>query len=599
MFESLARIGKAASRGKSSLELMLDPLGTAYTLGVGLVFNRKGEFVRETVREFSAAEADTIRFKKGRGANDFDPLAVVRDSGKYYNLADKLGRCCESWVAQQCCGPEWAEQLTRIGKELRSKKDEWGRKLESLANEHKTKDRYLFFYLVSLEDREEVPFYATPVAEKYLYKSLRERYGTREGADLIGKNAQCAICGETKAEVYGNFSEVKTFNLDTSNFIGGGFCVSKGVKNLPVCPQCACYINHGKNYVAERLSSSMAGVSYRLLPRCDDEEFLARLLAHLEQSEKRTVTLNEGKLAEFVESENQILSTLADEYHDSTAVTLRMVFYHQSNAAWRILAEIDEILPSRLHKVSQCKAQVDSFDFISDETFTPLSIKDFKSLASSSYGDVKSRTLKAYLRYIESIFKEGIRTDREKLITELAAQLLMAQRRGDHPDHKAVKALLIHEFLKELEVFEMPEERVNETGVPEENPFQRFFDGRIGFFNQTEKRVAFLTGALVKHFCSVIQKKDDAYYKTIRGKKLERKDLAKIYGEDLRPKISQYDGDAQAKAHEELLSIYWANSTDEGWRRLPAEELTLCFAMGMALNWHILKANKSRKEGEE
>ena|SRR5208283_475741 len=163
---------------------------------------------------------------------------------------------------------------------------------------------------------------------------------------------------------------------------------------------------------------------------------------------------------------------------------------------------------------------------------------------------------------------------------------------------KAVKALIIHEFLKKLEVFEMPEDNLNARGVPEDNPFQKFFESRIGFFDQTEKRVAFLTGALVKHFCSAIQKKDDAYYKTIRGRKLERKDLAKIYGEDLRNKISQYDGDAQVRAHEEILSIYWANSSQDGWKKLSSEELTLCFAMGMALNWHILTGKKKNGGGE-
>ena len=59
-----------------------------------------------------------------------------------------------------------------------------------------------------------------------------------------------------------------------------------------------------------------------------------------------------------------------------------------------------------------------------------------------------------------------------------------------------------------------------------------------------------------------------------------------------------YDGDAQAKAHEEILSLYWANSTHDGWRRVTSEELTLCFAMGMSLNWHILKSfNKKKEEG--
>jgi len=598
MFESLARIGKDRSGGRSCLELMLDPIGSKYCLGVGLVFDDEGEYVRETIKHFSAEELRGVRYKKGSGANDYDPLALVLDSGKYYNVADKLGRCCNSWAEQELCSPERKVQLERIGRELRSKKDEWGIRLKSLADQYRTADRYVFFYLISLRGKEEVPFYATKEAEEYLTKSLRERYGTREKVRLIGKNAHCAICGILKEEVYGNFSEVKTFNLDTSNFISGGLCASKGTKNLPICPDCACYINHGKNYVKERLSGSMAGVSYFMLPQCSDAEFLGRLLDFLEPKDKPDGALSQTKLNEFVESENQILNTLADDYRNSTTLTLKMVFYHQSNAAWRVLAEIDEILPSRLQKVAECKALVDSFSFVSDETFMPLSVRDFKSLAGSSFGDAKSRVLKAYLKYIEAIFKEDARIHRQKLVTDLARQVIMAQKARDYPDHKAVKALIIHEFLRKLEVFEMPEDDLNATGVPEGNPFQKFFESRTGFFDQTEKRVAFLTGALVKHFCSAIQKKDDAYYKTIRGRKLERKDLAKIYGEDLRSKISQYEGDAQVRAHEELLSIYWANSTQAGWKKLSSEELTLCFAIGMALNWHILKTCGRKKNGE-
>ena len=241
-----------------------------------------------------------------------------------------------------------------------------------------------------------------------------------------------------KEEVYGNFNEVKTYNLDTSNFISGGLGASNGLQNLPICPECTCFINHGWNYVKEKLSGSMAGVNYIVLPQCTDSEFLGKLLVHLEVTDKQTATLSESKLAEFVESENQILATIADEYGDSTTLSLKMIFYHKSNAAWRILAEIDEILPSRLHLLKKYKAYVDSFSFVSDETFRQISVMDFKSLAGSSFGESRPRVLRAYLKYIEAIFKGGIRIDRQKLIAELAQQVLVAQKKGDYPDLKVV-----------------------------------------------------------------------------------------------------------------------------------------------------------------
>ena len=93
--------------------------------------------------------------------------------------------------------------------------------------------------------------------------SLKKYYGSKK----IKGNGVCCLCDEHK-EVYGLVSTAIGFSFSTPEKIGNvpGNDIRNQWKLLPICSECALYLNAGKKFIEKYLDFSEFGLRYYAIP---------------------------------------------------------------------------------------------------------------------------------------------------------------------------------------------------------------------------------------------------------------------------------------------------------------------------------------------
>ncbi len=118
-------------------------------------------------------------------------------------------------------------------------------------------------------DAEMNPVYAWPEARAFMVDQALEAFADKGG---VRKQGSCAVCGQPKVKVYGNYTVLACYNLNKRGSIAGGFHADQAHRNFPVCSDCALAIADAFTFAKTYLSSSMAGQSYLVLPYSNNQE---------------------------------------------------------------------------------------------------------------------------------------------------------------------------------------------------------------------------------------------------------------------------------------------------------------------------------------
>jgi CRISPR-associated protein Csh1 len=562
---------------KSRMERLNQGLPEAYRHGIAICFDREcGRYAGLRLVQGCAG----VVYMAASGANGFSPTAVQPFTDDPRKTLDKIKRCLK--VLAEITN-EIRDEIKRlvasfdegaIAAEVSTKIAEIKPDVENRA--------YLFAAFVS-EDKL-APLYAEPEVQAYLSAKAFDDYGTAEKKnDSVQNDRVCYVCGVAGRRVYGNFSRLKSYNLDKPGMITGGFCTSRTLKNFPVCEDCISAVSSAYDYAKQRLTFPFCGERYLLLPslRTSDDR-LAETIVNLLEGMGHTTHTNEYE--KITGSQNDILEELADVGQGKDLLTLTMVFFEESNASWKITAEIPEILPSRISLIYAVKRAIESDVYLKmgDKPFffTFRIIREFA-------GNSGKNSQRKFMAYLDAVFSGG-RISEKAFLSDVVRSIVAKAKRDPQMMSFIVRdALAAWQFLNQLGIFKKGVNRMSDT-VETGSKYGAFIETHKDFFDAQEKVVALLTGCYVSKvlYAQGQNLGNSPFYKKLRGMKLDRKKLQTLYPE-ARNKIQQYDAFGLVRELDPLLASAWVKCGNS-WR-ISDDEATLSFTIGLSLDYNITK----------
>lgn len=606
MFRDLMLLGKTLAekdRCDDILEFLKDDMEEIYKYGLALKFQRSGEKVKFTGierNELGSSNLPRVYYLKGSSprSEDVSPVTKLTEKGPQKRVED-LRKCLQrmsDWSSQNNL-KEFANLCSQIASILEDKKGEISAVLESklLKEERKKRGGKIeteilptFFY-IEANDR---PLCLYDECKDYLREMAPEKYGRIPKTEILCylENGLCSVCQESSKALYGNYNEIKCYSLDKPGSIAGGANTTVASKNFPVCPDCAAFIKNGFKYAQQKLRQSIGGRPYLLLPKME-VDYLRRRWLYLFEDFQRDV-LKRSELKDVAEKERYLLKKIVNEFHNEVLASYQMVFYKRGGGGsqeWKIIAEIEEVLPSRVVVILQTMENVENGTPFRHERRDRVDMYLVREFAGSHQrGD-------AFLEVLETIFggqkkipyDSALRWVVEHILNEYKRQVKEGRWTARSPvrGYLFLKFLLDLKVLERKEAMEMPKAEILETN------YNRFMEAHRDFFDRPEKQVAFLTGCLIGDVLYV--QKSGAFFKKLRGLRLDRERLQNLLPE-AKNKLRHYESEELARDVLKELSYAWI-STGNRWS-INDDEGTFLFTLGLNLNYYI-KQEMDKNEG--
>lgn len=603
MFRDLMLLGKAVAekdRCHDILEYLMDDLGGRYKYGLALKFQRNdGEvtFTGVEGNEIGSPNLPKVYYLRGSSprSEDISPVTKLSEKGPQKRVED-LQKCLQKmteWSLQKNM-KDFSNLCNQIALVLENKKREIGETLEAKIPREVRKKKTItlptFFYI----EVDGQPLSLLNECKDYLRRMAPEKYGRIPKTEISCQleNALCSICQNSSKVLYGNYSEIKCYSLDKPGSIAGGANTSVASKNFPVCPDCAAFIKNGFKYAKQSLSQSIGGESYLLLPKMEID-YLRRRWLDLFEGFQRDV-LEKPELKDAEDKERDLLRKIAREFANEVLASYNMVFYKGGGAGsqeWKIVAEIEEVLPSRVAEILKTIEDVENgtpFRHKERDRVNMYLVREFTS--SKQRGD-------AFLEVLEAVFggqkKISYNTALRWVVEHILEEYKKQAKEGRWTARLPVRGYLFLKFLQDLKVLGGKEVRTVPEEKRRESKYMLFFEQHRDFFDRVEKRVAFLMGNLVATVLYVQEKElgNPKFFEKLRGLRLNEQQLKKIKSESefklyqYRDAVRKLTIEHNLKLLLEDISLSWCR-TQAKWN-ISDDEATFCFTLGLNLNYYI------------
>ena len=415
----------------------------------------------------------------------------------------------------------------------------------------------------------------------------------------ISQNQFCSVCKQRKEEVYGLVTTYSFYNVDKPGFVSGGFNRADAWKNYPVCLKCALTLEAGKQYVDEFLAYKFYGFSYYVIPKLLQPERGREIYELLEDYRKNirdaNVKIKKGYGNLLSENEEEALDILAQQ---ENFLNNNLLFYEKTNAAFRILLYIEDILPSRLRILFDGKRNVDK-----KTVFKEFS-KDKKAL-SFTFGTIwhffprnREQDLSKYFLEITNKIFVDRKIDYSFLMSAMVNKIRKEFANNNSTKLSTLMGLQLLDYLNNLDLLEnltggmeMNENNINQIfgggDTPLDEKVNKLFTEFPDFFDQPAKRAVFMEGALAQLLLNIqYQERGAGPFRTkLQGLKLDER-LVKRLLPEMQNKLEEY-GKNYYRELEVLISKYMIQA-GEGWK-MSKDEISFYFVLGMNL-CHIFKS---------
>ena len=429
-------------------------------------------------------------------------------------------------------------------------------------------------------DAEMNPVYAWPETRAFMVDSALESYADKGG---VRKQGNCAVCGQPKVKVYGNYAVLACYNLNNPGSIAGGFHAHRAHRNFPVCGDCALSIAETFTFAESYLSGSMAGQSYLILPYSNNPEVREEMRARFGQQPDRYRFGKHDLVADEL--------ALTEEFADcGDQLAFALIFYKQQNAAWRVQAEVQQLLPSRLRALHETGKTISRAADLTVEDkkerkpvqITALTFRNFSSASEAASAD----TLRSWLAALFS----GQTVNYRHFLHNLVAKLLDTGRRSPDFLHWLTRhAWGLYRYARLTQLI-IPDPAMEHPAMSEAIPnssYGRYVIEQTDFFRRPELIVAFLTGCYASQVASVQRQERgaDPFTKKFIGRLLNRQHLQRLYREG-HSKLAQYGklGYVMTGLDPDLANA-WVVCGDD-WA-ISDEEATFAFTIGYSLAYRI------------
>jgi len=448
-----------------------------------------------------------------------------------------------------------------------------------------------------------------PVFRKILLHdfSIKLHYSPTYKIHSISQNQFCSVCKQRSDEVYGLVTTYSFYNVDKPGFVAGGFNREDAWKNYPVCLKCALKLEAGRQYVDKFLTYKFYGFNYYVIPKPFQPERGQEIYELLEDYRKDIKDANVKIKKEYgnllSETEEEVLDILAQQ---GNFLNNNLLFYEKTNAAFRILLYIEDILPSRLRILFDRKQRVDKKSIFKEFG------KDSKSL-SFTFGNIwhffprnrEQDMSKYFLEITNKIFVDR-KIDYSFLMSAMVNKIRREFTNNNSTMLSTLMGFQLLDYLNNLNLLEnfnggieMNENDIDQifggSDTPLNEKVNKLFTEFPDFFDQPAKRAVFMEGALAQLLLN-IQYHDrgaDPFRTKLQGLKLDER-LVKRLLPEMQNKLEEY-GKNYYRELEALISKYMIQA-GEGWR-MSKDEISFYFVLGMNL-YYIFKSTNGGKTDE-
>ena len=422
-------------------------------------------------------------------------------------------------------------------------------------------------------------------------KSFYEKYETTSKEN--DKNCYC--CKKKKKEVYGFVNTYNFYTVDKIGFVSGGFDQKKAWKNYPICSECANILEKGKKYIEDKFTDRFSGLSYMVIPKTifniEDNDYFEILLEQFENKNK--ISLSEEKGDELLHNEKISLEAISQIENN---MMFNIMFFEKDKNSFKILLNLEEILPSRLKTIFEKKKEIEKREI---------------------YLNLKAKNNYINLKFNFSIFEEFFRKDKSNnktfiddinsVFTDKAISYDFIIKNFCGPIIKpseyknsyflARESLLILEVLNELnllknktkgEVREMIERN-------EKNEiFLNFLESHEETFDSDLKRAIFLEGVLTQKLLNQPEQRNSgAFYSRLNSLKMSEKIVKRVFVEVIN-KLTEYKKKHYYFELEKIIATYL---TSGNFKELSNDEMSYYFVLGMNLV-DVFNVNEEDKKEE-
>ena len=419
-------------------------------------------------------------------------------------------------------------------------------------------------------------------SEKYYKKNSKKIKGT----------GQCFLCDEEK-EVFGLVATSIGFKFSTVDKIGNvsDFNIENQWKQLPICGECALYLEAGKKFVEKYLSFKEYGLTYYVIPNFlfDSERGFDKLFNRIKRFENRTsyddVVLVENKLNDIVADLNDVLE-------------FKFLFFQSSNSAFNILSYVESILPSWMNELYNSQTEIMDLEIFSEEYMKDIFSKESSGnfinviMENEKYHPVSQNkwyvgflrgffsgySYKIYLDLVSSILSEK-KIDFNFLLSRFMDEIRKNWRNENFYSAKInlFKSLALFLLFGKLNLLKggnfVLEEDIKLTD-----------DVLDGLLNSPDKKASFLLGVLTRRltYKQYTQLNSTPFINKLWGLSLDKKKIQKLYPMVVN-KLREYDS-AFPKI-EENISFNLLNA-ENNWK-LTRDETSYYFTLGYTLSYAI------------
>jgi CRISPR-associated protein Csh1 len=574
MFQKISEFSRLLPES-DPIEYLNEGMPEIYDRGLAICFDKNADF--ESVQVLHKRKGVIYRSGPSNGT-DYTPcckLAKTTDkrlSKAVKNLiaSDELSSGEKQWLESTLA--HYEKDMKSIWQEVETQ----AKHAEIDGTNHRG-----FVFWAKIDNGQIIPVYQWDSCRRFMHQSLLANWKERGGSR---KKGACFVCGEIGKTVMGNFSLLACYNLDKIGSIAGGFKEKYGVKNFPVCEQCAIRVSGTMIHIQNYLTSSMAGQSYMILPYTNSLEAREEIKDLLTQKPDR-FKLQSSKQYDLVAQEEIFLEEFGT-FSDQMAFAL--IFFKQEKAAWRIQAEVQQVLPSRmreLHEAVKLVKYAPDLSYEKDNVKKQMEVNANLIRNFSEASETKSDEI--FRSWLVALFEKK-QIHYPHFFHHLVKRIISVGRRQSNLLHWTLRqawALYRYSCLTQLII--PPKKGENMKGVIPESPYGHYITDHPEFFDCPEKAVAFLTGCYMSIVTGVQYKKrkSSPFAQKFVGRLLSRDHLKRLYQEG-HNKLAQYDAlGIVAKTVDPDLAQSWVQCGKDWW--ISDEETTFAFTIGYSLERRI------------
>lgn len=431
------------------------------------------------------------------------------------------------------------------------------------------------------------------IVNKIIGSNLERFYYRASIGTSKSENKTCFCCKENNKEVFGFVNTYNFYTVDKKGFVSGGFNQTKSWKNYPVCSDCTETLENGKKYISNNFLDKFSGITYMIIPKTifgikdrNTLDYYEGLLKEFENKNKLS-TSNDRKNELF---DNERISTEAMSNMQNN-MSFNFMFYEEKNNAFKILLNIEDVLPSRLKKIFDVKDVIEKSEIYKnvnlkndnpDMFFNFWIVRDFFS----------SEWDKSFLEIINSIFISKkinyqfmLNGFLRVFYNNIADKKINKDNKYIHYSTDFRKSLLILEFLIKMDLLKNKEkggikEMVEKT---EKNKvYLNFFEEHKEVFDNDIKRAIFLEGLFVQKLLNLPeQQQSKQFYARLNGLKMNEKIIKRAFTEAVN-KLNEYPDKRHYYATEKKLISEYFTSSD--FSKITNDEMSYYFVLGMNLS---------------